>query len=48
MWSMEKLSNFLYENNKTNDKNWLENYLKPEFKKAFTQLVLMTKKDYLV
>jgi hypothetical protein len=36
MWTMEKLGNFLFENGKTNDSNWLNNYLRPEFKKAFS------------
>jgi len=36
MWSMEKLADFLYERKIVDDPNWLENYLKPEFKKAFT------------
>jgi hypothetical protein len=36
MWSMEKLANFLYSKNITNDPNWLDNYLRPQFKKAFS------------
>jgi len=35
MWSMEKLSKFLNEKKIINDPNWLDNYLRPEFKKAF-------------
>jgi hypothetical protein len=33
---MEKLAGFLYENGKTKDRDWLNNYLRPEFKKAFS------------
>ncbi len=36
MWTMEKLGNLLDENGKINYSNWLNNYKRPEFKKAFS------------
>lgn len=41
-WTMPKLEKFLIDNNVTNDTNWLENYLRPEFKKAYIHLLRMS------
>lgn len=47
MWSMTKLQQYLLEEGKITDPNWLDNYLRPAFKKAFTHLVMMTQHSYL-
>jgi len=41
MWTLEDLAHFLISSGKVNDTNWLDNYLRPTFKKAFIHLVRM-------
>jgi len=43
MWSMEKLAHYLYTTGKVNDPNWLDNTLRPQFKKAFIHLSMLAK-----
>jgi len=42
MYTMEKLKNYLLSEKKITDPDWLDNYLRAAFKKAFTHLVMMT------
>ncbi len=41
MWNFERLQAYLLEQGRITDKNWLNNYLRPEFKKAMIHLVRM-------
>jgi len=47
MWSLERLRDYLLENGYISDPDWLDNYLRPEFKKAMIHLVRMAGNDYL-
>jgi len=47
MWTMEELAEYVLENGQTTDPNWLDNYLRPQFKKAFIHVVRMSKKGFL-
>ena len=38
-WSFERLQQYLLDNNLITDSNWLDNYLRPEFKKALVHLL---------
>jgi len=42
MWTFERLSNYLYESGKIDDPNWLNNYLRPAFKRAFIHTTRMS------
>jgi len=42
MWSFERLEKYLLENGKIEDPNWLENYLRPELKKAMVHIIRMS------
>ena len=46
MWNLSKFSNYLLENKLITDPNWLENYLKPAFKKSFSHLIRMSKDGF--
>jgi len=41
-WTMPKLEKFLYDRGHITDPNWLNNYLRPEFKKAYIHLLRMS------
>ena len=47
MWSLKRLQDYLLKKGKITDKNWLDNYLRPQFKKAMVHLMRMAKNDYL-
>lgn len=47
MWSLDRLQSYLFETSKITDKNWLDNYLRPEFKKAMIHLVRMSSQSLL-
>ena len=48
MWNFEKLQAWVVEKNMTTDQNWLDNYLRPSFKKAMIHLVRMTQGPFLI
>ena len=41
MWNLERLQDYLLQHKKITDSNWLDNYLRPEFKKAMIHLIRM-------
>jgi len=43
IWELERLQEYLYSSGKTDDPNWLDNYLRPAFKKAFIHMSRMGK-----
>jgi len=45
-WTMPKLEKFLYDTKVINDPNWLNNYLRPEFKKAYIHLIRMSQATF--
>jgi tubulin polyglutamylase TTLL1 len=47
MWTMEELAEEVYAMNKTTDKDWLNNYLRPQFQKAFIHVVRMSKYSFM-
>lgn len=47
MWSMQKLHDHLFEVGIVKDPNWLDNYLRPAFKKAFIHTVMMSEHSFL-
>lgn len=46
-WSFERLQNYLLETGVISDPNWLDNYLRPEFKKAMIHLIRMSYHTFL-
>jgi len=42
MWTFQRLGDYLYEAGKVNDKNWVENTLKPQFYEAFIHTARMS------
>jgi len=46
-WSFDRLQNYLLETKVIDDPNWLDNYLRPEFKKAMIHLVRMSSHTFL-
>jgi hypothetical protein len=46
-WSFERLHNYLMKSGVVTDPNWLDNYLRPEFKKAMIHLVRLAKDNML-
>ena len=46
-WTFKKLESYLLENKVINDPNWLDNYLRPELKKAMVHLIKMAKGEFL-
>ena len=46
-WTMERLQQYLIDVKKVKDTTWLDTYLRPAFKRAFTHLVMMSKDLYL-
>jgi len=46
LWNFQRLENYLYDNNVVSDRDWLENYLRPEFRKALAHLVRMSQASF--
>jgi len=46
-WSFERLKDYLLEKRIISDPNWLDNYLRPEFKKAMTHFLRMAADGFL-
>ncbi len=46
LWNFQRLENYLYENGVVTDRNWLDNYLRPEFRKALAHLVRMSQHSF--
>lgn len=46
-WSFDRLQEYLLQNRIIDDPNWLDNYLRPEFKKAMVHLTRLSFKNYL-
>jgi len=47
MWNLQRLQDHLLAIGKITDKNWLDNYLRPEFKKAMIHLIKMVSGSFL-
>eukprot|EP00331_Platyophrya_macrostoma_P001747 CAMPEP_0176421250 /NCGR_PEP_ID=MMETSP0127-20121128/9062_1 /TAXON_ID=938130 /ORGANISM="Platyophrya macrostoma, Strain WH" /LENGTH=699 /DNA_ID=CAMNT_0017801945 /DNA_START=20 /DNA_END=2119 /DNA_ORIENTATION=- len=47
MWTMPQLEKHLYEKGKITTPNWLDNYLRPQFQKAFVHTARMTEDWFL-
>jgi len=47
MWTFKRLQDYLLEQKMIKDENWVDNYLRPEFKKAMIHLVRMTEGPFL-
>ena len=47
MWNLTRLQNYLLENGIIHDPHWLDNYFRPEFKKAMIHLIRATSKYFL-
>jgi len=47
MWTFDRLQDYLLDTDQITDENWLDNYLRPEFKKAMVHLVRMTEGPFL-
>jgi len=47
LWTFEKLQDYLLKSGKIQDKNWLNNYLRPAFHKSINHIVKMTSAKYL-
>ncbi len=47
MWNFKKLESHLVSVGKTNDTNWLDNYLRPQFRKDMIHLIRMAQDSYL-
>ncbi len=47
LWNFTRLENYLYENGVISDRNWLENYLRPEFGKAIAHLIRMSQESFM-
>jgi len=45
-WSMPKLNDFLYETGVVNTTDWLDTYLRPEFKRAMIHLIRMSQSTF--
>jgi len=46
MWTFERLHKYLMDAGKVHDPNWLENYLRPQFRQAFVHILRMTSKAF--
>eukprot|EP00331_Platyophrya_macrostoma_P002944 CAMPEP_0176429350 /NCGR_PEP_ID=MMETSP0127-20121128/13665_1 /TAXON_ID=938130 /ORGANISM="Platyophrya macrostoma, Strain WH" /LENGTH=432 /DNA_ID=CAMNT_0017811151 /DNA_START=262 /DNA_END=1560 /DNA_ORIENTATION=- len=46
MWTLNQLQDYLLQAGKITDPNWLDNYLRPTFKKAYIHLVRMSRHNY--
>ena len=46
MWNFTRLENYLLKNRVVSDPNWIENYLRPEFKKAMIHLIRMSQSSF--
>jgi len=47
MWNFTRFNDYLNEKKVVNDANWVENYLRAEFRKAFIYTTKMAEKDFL-
>lgn len=47
IWNFEDLQDYLLDSGKIDDENWLEEYLRPQFKKAMIHLVKMNSQFFL-
>mmetsp|Transcript_81890 Transcript_81890/g.95647 ORF Transcript_81890/g.95647 Transcript_81890/m.95647 type:complete len:576 (-) Transcript_81890:143-1870(-) len=47
MWTMPELEEYLYEAKVISEPNWLNNYLRPQFQKAFAHTARMTESYFL-
>lgn len=47
LWNFQRLENYLYENGIVTDRNWLDNYLRPEFRKALAHLIRMSQEPFM-
>lgn len=47
MWNFDALHQYLIETGKVKDPNWLDNYLRPEFKKAMIHLIRMAQGSFV-
>lgn len=47
MWNFQRLQDYLLEKGLTTDKNWIDNYLRPELQKAMVHLVRMTQSPFM-
>jgi len=47
MWNFEELEEYIISTGKSNDTNWLDNFLRPQFKKAMVHLIRMSQDSYL-
>lgn len=45
-WPLDRFHKYLLENGKVSDPNWLDNYLRPEFKRVLIHLVRMAQKGF--
>jgi len=46
MWTLPELEAYLFESGKVTDPNWLANYLRPQFQRAFIHTVRMSEKSF--
>ncbi|RZM27129.1 MAG: hypothetical protein EOO88_14520, partial [Pedobacter sp.] len=46
-WSFDRLQDYLFESQIISDPGWLDNYLRPEFKKAMIHLIRMSQYSFL-
>jgi len=47
MWNFNRLHNYLMETGKVSDPQWIDNYLRPEFKKAMIHLIRMSQSTFV-
>jgi len=47
LWDLEDLQNYLMETGKITDPNWLGNYLRPSFQKAYIHLIKISSEHFL-
>jgi len=46
-WFLDRFHTYLMEQGRVHDRNWLDNYLRPEFKRVMIHLVRMAQKGFL-
>jgi len=46
-WTLDELKEYLLEIGKITDSDWLDNYLRPEFKRAYIHILRATQKSFL-
>ena len=47
IWNFDRLQKYLIETGQVTDPNWLDNYLRPQFKKAMIHLIRMSQHGFL-